>query len=321
MLAGLVKNPTGYDPTNSPERGAQAPQRGARPDGRAERDHRPAGGQDQGHQARAPRRSAPRTAASTPGPRSSATTCSTCSPTTRSWARRSRSASSCCARAASPSTPRSTSTCRRPRTSRSPATSTRPTARSAAWRWSSPAPATSGHWPSRGRWDATAQAGQTYLNYVVPKEYGDSGGFQAGSTFKAFVLAAAIKQGIPLNTSIYAPQSLTLNQGSFRTCDGNYPSTQAWAVAELHRRGHLQPLHGHPAVGEHVLRPARAGDRPLRAVQAGARHGHHARRSRTRGQPDGAVVHPRRREHQPARDGRGLRDLRRPRRPLRRPAR
>ena len=33
-----------------------------------------------------------------------------------------------------------------------------------------------------------------------PKEYGDSNGFQAGSTFKAFVLAAAIKQGIPLNT-------------------------------------------------------------------------------------------------------------------------
>ena len=31
-----------------------------------------------------------------------------------------------------------------------------------------------------------------------PSKYGDSNGFQAGSTFKAFVLAAAIKQGIPL---------------------------------------------------------------------------------------------------------------------------
>ena len=41
--------------------------------------------------------------------------------------------------------------------------------------------------------------GETYLNYVVPKKYGDANGFQAGSTFKAFVLAAAIEQGIPLD--------------------------------------------------------------------------------------------------------------------------
>ena len=41
--------------------------------------------------------------------------------------------------------------------------------------------------------------GETFLNYAVPKKYGDSNGFQAGSTFKVFVLAAAIEQGIPLN--------------------------------------------------------------------------------------------------------------------------
>ena len=46
--------------------------------------------------------------------------------------------------------------------------------------------------------------GETFLNYVVPQEYGDSAGFQAGSTFKAFVLAAAIKQGIPLSQTINA---------------------------------------------------------------------------------------------------------------------
>ncbi len=33
-----------------------------------------------------------------------------------------------------------------------------------------------------------------YLNYAVPQEYGDSAGFQAGSTFKAFVLAAALSR-------------------------------------------------------------------------------------------------------------------------------
>ena len=38
----------------------------------------------------------------------------------------------------------------------------------------------------------TRSAGETYLNYVVPQKYGDSAGFQAGSTFKAFVLATAL---------------------------------------------------------------------------------------------------------------------------------
>ena len=51
------------------------------------------------------------------------------------------------------------------------------------------------------------EAGETYLNYVVPKKYGDANGFQAGSTFKVFVLAAAIEQGIPLSTAINSPQA------------------------------------------------------------------------------------------------------------------
>ena len=71
--------------------------------------------------------------------------------------------------------------------------------------------------------------GQTYLNYVVPQELGHSNGFQAGSTFKAFVLAAAIKQGIPLSTEINAPHQVFLNMSTFPDCEGHYPSTQVWA--------------------------------------------------------------------------------------------
>ena len=37
--------------------------------------------------------------------------------------------------------------------------------------------------------------GQTYLNYVVDSKYGDSNGFQAGSTFKVFVLAGCPRAG------------------------------------------------------------------------------------------------------------------------------
>ena len=73
--------------------------------------------------------------------------------------------------------------------------------------------------------------GQTFLNYVVPQKYGDSGGFQPGSTFKAFVLASAINQGVPLTTSIPGPQKRVFNQGSFKICNGRYyPSTQAYPV-------------------------------------------------------------------------------------------
>ena len=71
--------------------------------------------------------------------------------------------------------------------------------------------------------------GETYLNYVVPAKYGDANGFQAGSTFKVFVLASAIKQGIPLSTQISAPQTVSLPNNSFRTCDGPLASTDVWS--------------------------------------------------------------------------------------------
>ena len=74
-------------------------------------------------------------------------------------------------------------------------------------------------------------AGQTYLNYTVPKAYGDANGFQAGSTFKVFVLASAINQGIPLSTTINSPQELHLDDEEFANCDGPYAGDgEGWDV-------------------------------------------------------------------------------------------
>ena len=71
--------------------------------------------------------------------------------------------------------------------------------------------------------------GETYLNYVVPKRYGDSAGFQAGSTFKAFVLAAAIQKGIPLDTEISSPSKISIPMSEYPTCGGhNFFSTDVW---------------------------------------------------------------------------------------------
>ncbi len=72
---------------------------------------------------------------------------------------------------------------------------------------------------------------QTFLNYVVPEELGDSAGFQAGSTFKAFVLAQAIKQGIPLNTKIPSPQTKIFDQASFANCPDAPPFAGTFPIS------------------------------------------------------------------------------------------
>ena len=77
---------------------------------------------------------------------------------------------------------------------------------------------------------ADAKAGQTFLNYVVPQKYGDSNGFQPGSTFKAFVLAAAIQQHIPLNQTIASPMQVHIPMSEYRVCGGRqFASTDTWS--------------------------------------------------------------------------------------------
>jgi membrane peptidoglycan carboxypeptidase len=62
---------------------------------------------------------------------------------------------------------------------------------------------------------------QTAYNYNVEKSYaGGFGGFQNGSTMKAFTLAAAISKGIPLDYRINSPQQIDLSGKRFRTCSG-----------------------------------------------------------------------------------------------------
>lgn len=73
--------------------------------------------------------------------------------------------------------------------------------------------------------------GETFLNYVVPQKYGDSNGFQAGSTFKLFVLASAINDGTSLNTTINSPNELQIPMNSYQDCgDQPYASSDTWPV-------------------------------------------------------------------------------------------
>ncbi|GGO90619.1 carboxypeptidase [Nocardioides phosphati] len=75
-----------------------------------------------------------------------------------------------------------------------------------------------------------AARGESMINYVVPPEYGGSGGFQPGSTFKAFVLATAIRDGIPLTTTFNSPPQLYTNLADYANCPGrgNFVGSHVW---------------------------------------------------------------------------------------------
>jgi membrane peptidoglycan carboxypeptidase len=62
--------------------------------------------------------------------------------------------------------------------------------------------------------------GETYVNFTVPKEYGGANGFQPGSTFKVFTLAAALEQGLPMTTQFNSPSPMTFDQADFSNCPG-----------------------------------------------------------------------------------------------------
>lgn len=104
--------------------------------------------------------------------------------------------------------------------------------------------------PGTGKVKALAQSrdlgkgpGQTFLNYTVPKEYGKANGFQPGSTFKTFVLAAAIEKGIPLNRTFNVPAQAQIPEREFRTCDGPYQSSNIWSVSNFDFAPHTVNLY------------------------------------------------------------------------------
>ncbi|MCH1867835.1 transglycosylase domain-containing protein [Nocardioides sp. CFH 31398] len=92
---------------------------------------------------------------------------------------------------------------------------------------------------------ADQAAGETYLNYVVPQRYGDSNGFQPGSTFKLFVVAAALEQGMSPYESISSPETVSLDAGSFEVCDGEYyGSSEVWSPSNSTTSGTMNMYSG-----------------------------------------------------------------------------
>ncbi|HSR25856.1 MAG TPA: transglycosylase domain-containing protein, partial [Candidatus Eisenbacteria bacterium] len=67
--------------------------------------------------------------------------------------------------------------------------------------------------------------GQIKFNPATDRAYGGSSGFQAGSTFKAFVATAALEKGIPFDYRIYSPYQKSI--GDIQSCRG--PLTESWS--------------------------------------------------------------------------------------------
>lgn len=63
--------------------------------------------------------------------------------------------------------------------------------------------------------------GKTAVNYNAPLSHNGTVGFQAGSTFKAFTIAAALKQGFDPYKMLPAPQKKTFTK--FTECEGGGP--------------------------------------------------------------------------------------------------
>jgi membrane peptidoglycan carboxypeptidase len=78
---------------------------------------------------------------------------------------------------------------------------------------------------SRPVMGTNADKGETFYNYAVSASMGGAEGYQAGSTFKAFTIAAALDRGIPVTKTFVGTSPLPLQNRVFRTCDASGADT------------------------------------------------------------------------------------------------
>ena len=72
--------------------------------------------------------------------------------------------------------------------------------------------------------------GQTYWNYAMESNLGGAEGLKGGSTYKMFVLAAAVAKGFPTSRSYDSPATRGWGGERFKTCDGVYVADRDWSV-------------------------------------------------------------------------------------------
>jgi membrane peptidoglycan carboxypeptidase len=111
--------------------------------------------------------------------------------------------------------------------------------------------------------------GQTYYNYMASEGMGGAEGYQAGSTFKTFTMAAALEKGFSLNTRYTASSPMDFTGDTFTSCKG---ALQIRALrgeqlgGSLHQ--HRSPG-GRGLLGQHLLHPAGTRHRAVQCHEDG----------------------------------------------------
>ncbi len=81
---------------------------------------------------------------------------------------------------------------------------------------------------SRPKWGNDLKKGLTNYNYAVSRKMGGKEGFQGGSTFKAFVAAAALESGMGAYGRYKADHQVHLGGKTFKSCDGPFTLQGKW---------------------------------------------------------------------------------------------
>jgi membrane peptidoglycan carboxypeptidase len=83
---------------------------------------------------------------------------------------------------------------------------------------------------SRPVMGSNAKKGQTYWNLAADPAMGGIQGYQAGSTFKLFTLAAALEKGIPISKKFNARSPLNFTGRRYTSCRGRERIWDHWVV-------------------------------------------------------------------------------------------
>jgi membrane peptidoglycan carboxypeptidase len=83
---------------------------------------------------------------------------------------------------------------------------------------------------SRPVMGSNAKKGQTYWNLAADPAMGGIQGYQAGSTFKLFTLAAALEKGIPISKRFNARSPLNFTGRRYNSCRGRERIWDRWVV-------------------------------------------------------------------------------------------
>ena len=118
-----------------------------------------------------------------------------------------------------------------------------------------------------------AKKGETFVNYAIPREYGGSSGFQARLDVQGVHAGGRAAAGSPAQLHDRVAQQDPGQHFRVHRLRQRAHRLRPLRRPQLHDERVQDALHRHPRVGQHLLPAARGGHRTLRAVQAGPQDG------------------------------------------------